>query len=392
VRILLVVLVAGVLGCSSEDEADSLRTAHPVVFVHGMGGFNNILGFDYWGDDYGTFVGDPCNGVIELNCNRYISVQQRAFIAQMPAFESSEVRGLDLAEDIEGYMATVGTGAVNIIGHSQGTIDARKAARVLYERRGDTAIKVLVSVSGPHRGSPTARYILERGPGVTNVLDTLATYFGNTVYEEGNDGYAGAMQLVYDDFDPNDGRITGMKVFNEAYPVDERYAARYVSIITAQDGLSVNPALFLLSGFIFDIDGNGYCMDNCGPGGIAGAGNGVLNEVDDDGMVGINSQQVGFRLSFRERLFGFHQVVTAPELGFVDKVNAPTFEQATSMAHVLGQDHLDVIGVGPDIFNEMAFYAALIDSIARVDRPKWFPLLPRFLQPPDQATVPAPPR
>jgi pimeloyl-ACP methyl ester carboxylesterase len=392
VRFLIAVLVAGVLGSSSQAQAAALRTAHPVVFAHGMGGFNNILGFDYWGDDYGTFVGDPCNGFFELNCNSYIDDRQRTFIAQVPAFESSEVRGLDLAEDIEGYLATVGLGAVNIIGHSQGTIDARKAARVLYERRGQTAVKVLVSVSGPHRGSPTARYILERGPGVTNVLDTLATYFGNTVYEEGNDGYAGAMQLVYGDFDPNDDKITGMKAFNEAYPVDERYAARYVSIITAQDGLSVNPALFLLNGFIFDIDGNGYCTDNCGPDGIAGAGNGVLNEVDDDGMVGINSQQVGFRLSFRERLFGFHQVVTAPELGFVDKLNAPTFEQATSMAHVLDQDHLDVIGVGPDFFNEMAFYAALIDSIARVDRPKWFPLIPRFLQPPDQAAVPASPR
>jgi triacylglycerol lipase len=300
------------------------------------------------------------------------------------AFQSSEVRGLDLAEDIEGYLATTGVGSVNIIGHSQGAIDARKAARVLYERLGYTAIKVLVSVSGPHRGSPVARYILEQGPGVTNVLDTLATYFGNTVHEQGNDGVAGAMQLVYDDFDPDDGKITGMKAFNEAYPVDGRYAARYVSVITAQDGLLVNPALFLLNRFLFDIDGNGYCTNDCGTDGIAGSGNGVKDEADDDGVVGINSQQVGFRLGFREQLIGFRQIVTGSELGPVDTLNTPTFEQATSMAHVLEQDHLDVIGVGPDTFSEMAFYAALIDSIARVDRRKWFPLLPRFMVPPEQ--------
>jgi len=384
VRLLLAVVVAGVLGNSSQALAAARRTAHPVVFAHGMGGFNNILGFDYWGDDFGTFVGDPCNGLLELNCNWFIDDRQRTFIAQVAAFQSSEVRGLDLAEDIEGYLATTGAGSVNIIGHSQGAIDARKAARVLYERRGYTAVKVLVSVSGPHRGSPMARYILEQRPGATNVLDTLATYFGNTVYEQGNDGFVGAMQFVYDDFDPDDGKITGMKAFNEAYPVDARYAARYASVITAQDGLNMNPALFLMNAFLFDIDGNGYCTNDCGTDGIAGSGNGVKDEADDDGVVGINSQQVGSRLGFRERLIGFNQIVTDSELGSVDNVNTPTFEQATSMAHVLQQDHLDVIGVGPDTFNEMAFYAALIDSIARTDRRKWFPILPRFMLPPEQ--------
>ncbi len=367
-RLLLVVVVAGVLGGSSQALAAAARTAHPVVFAHGMGGFNNILGFDYWGDDYGTFVGDPCDGFLELVCNPFLDDRQRTFIAQVQAFESSEVRGLDLSEDIEGYLATTGVGSVNIIGHSQGAIDARKAARVLYERRGYTAIKVLVSVSGPHRGSPVARYMLDQGPGVTSVADALATYFGDTVYESGNDAQAGARQLVYDDFDPDDDQVTGMKAFNAAYPVDARYVARSVSVVTAQDGLSVNPALFLLGQFLFDIDGNGFCEDDCGTDGIAGRGDGVSGEADDDGLVGINSQQLGFRLRFRERLIGFHPISVDEELGFVGALNAPSREQATSAASVLQQDHFDVVGVGPDTFNEMGFYAALIDSIARFDR------------------------
>ena len=271
-RVLLAVLLLGGLGCSSEARRAAGKTLHPVVFAHGLGGFNNVLGFDYWGDDYGLFVGDPCNGALELNCNPYLDDRQRTFIAQVPAFESSEVRGLDLADDIEGYLSTAGTDAVNIIGHSQGAIDARKAAHVLYERRGATVVQVLVSVSGPHRGSPVARYILQRGPGTTDVLDTLASYFGDSVYEEGNDGYAGAMQLVYDDFDPEDGKVTGLRAFNLAYPVDDRYAARYLSVVTAQEGLSVNPALFLLNQLLFDIDGNGYCSNDCGRDGIAGHG------------------------------------------------------------------------------------------------------------------------
>ena len=368
-RVLLAVLLLGGLGCSSEARRAAGETLHPVVFAHGLGGFNNVLGFDYWGDDYGLFVGDPCNGALELNCNPYLDDRQRTFIAQVPAFESSEVRGLNLADDIEGYLSTAGTDAVNIIGHSQGAIDARKAAHVLYERRGATVVQVLVSVSGPHRGSPVARYILQRGPGTTDVLDTLASYFGDSVYEEGNDGYAGAMQFVYDDFDPEDGKVTGLRAFNLAHPVDERYAARYLSVVTAQEGLSVNPALFLLNRLLFDIDGNGYCSNDCGRDGIAGMGDGVKGEADDDGVVGINSQQVGFRLNYRERLFLRGQVTLDEELGAVSAVNTPTFEQATSSGSVLHQDHLDVIGVGPDTFNELAFYAALIDTMARTDRP-----------------------
>lgn len=388
VRLLLVVVVAGVLGSSSQALAAAARTAHPIVFAHGMGGFNDILGFDYWGDDYGTFVGDPCNGFLEIICNPYVDEWQRTFIAQVQAFESSEVRGLDLAEDIEGYLATTGAGSVNIIGHSQGAIDARKAARVLYERRGYTAIKVFVSVSGPHRGSPVARYMLEQGPGVTSVVDALATYFGDTIYESGNDAQAGAKQLVYDDFDPDDGQVTGMKAFNAAYPVDARYAARYVSVVTAQDGLSVNPALFLLNEFLFDIDGNGFCTDDCGTDGIAGKGDGVTGEADDDGLVGINSQQQGFRLRFRERLLGFNPISVDEELGFVDALNAPSRDQATSTASVLRQDHFDVIGVGPDTFNEMGFYAALIDSIARFDRRAVLLPIRRVPASPERDTVP----
>jgi len=387
-RVLLAVLLLGAWGSLSQAHAAAAKTAHPVVFAHGMGGFNNILGFDYWGDDYGLFVGDPCNGFLEFTCNPYIDDRQRTFIAQVQAFGSSEVRGLDLTDDIEGYLATTGVGTVNIIGHSQGAIDARKAARLLYERRGYTAIKVLISVSGPHRGSPVARYILEQGPGVTSVLDTLATYYGNTVYQEGNDGVAGTMQLVYDDFDPDDGKVTGMKAFNLAYPVEERYAARYLSVITAQDGLSVNPALFLLNRFLFDIDGNGFCSNDCGTDGIAGMGDGVKSEADDDGVVGINSQQVGYRLNYRERLIGRGGISTDFELGFVGSVNAPTFEQATASEPVLHQDHLDVIGVGPDTFDELGFYAALIDSIARFDRPTRGSSYRRIKPTPERNTAP----
>jgi pimeloyl-ACP methyl ester carboxylesterase len=309
---------------AADAHADAARTTYPVVFAHGMAGFDDILGYDYWGDDYGTFVGDPCS-LFEIYCNDRIDSAQKAYVAQVQPFQSSEARGLDLANDVEGFMATAGASGVNLIGHSQGGLDIRKAARVLYERRGQTVVRVLISISSPHRGSPVAKY------------------------------------------SATDGKVTGMRAFNQSYNVDSRYAARYASLITAQTGINVNPALYLLKEFVFDIDGDGYCVDDCDNDGAAGRGNGNAGNNDDDGLVGINSQQMGHRLQYQENMFSFDQVNTDLDRGFVGNLNAPSATQMTSSANVINQDHIDVIGVGPDTFDEMEFYAAIIDYVAYYD-------------------------
>jgi hypothetical protein len=207
---------------------------------------------------------------------------------------------------------------------------------------------------------------VDPGPGVTSVIDALARYYGDIVYQPGNDGYAGAKQLVYNDYSSTDGKTTGMKAFNTAYPVSSTYATRYASLITAQNGSNVNPALYLLSEFFFDIDGDGYCVDDCENDGAGGKGDGVKNEEDDDGLVGINSQQMGYRLYYQEN-WGFDDVGTDSGLGHVGSLNAPSSAQMTSMSSVIIQDHLDVVGVGSDTFDEPEFYAAIIDYIAYFD-------------------------
>lgn len=354
------------LGVAAQAHADAVKTTYPVVFAHGMAGFDDILGYDYWGDDYGTFVGDPCDELFEAYCNGDIDAGQRAYVAQVQPFQTSEARGLDLANDVEGFMATAGATRVNLIGHSQGGLDIRKAARVLFERRGQTVVRVLISISSPHRGSPVAKYILDLGPGVTSVVGALVSYFGDVVHGPGNDAIAAAKQLVYNDYSATDGKTTGMRAFNQAYNVDTRYAARYASLITAQSGLSVNPALFLLRELFFDIDGDGSCTDDCDNDGAGGRGNGSAGGNDDDGLVGINSQQMGHRLQYQEN-FGFDMIYTDLDRGHVANLNAPSALQMTSSANVINQDHIDVIGVGPDTFDEMEFYAAIIDYVAYYD-------------------------
>lgn len=345
--------------------AGAARSTYPVVFAHGMGGFDNLFGFDYWGDDFGQFVGDPCDAFLETLCNWDLDAGQKTFAAQVPAFQTSVVRGYDLANDIEGYMATVGASYVNIIGHSQGGLDARKAAYDLRARKGRQVVRVLMTVSTPHRGSPVAKKILDLGS-ATAVINFLASVYGNVVYQSGNDGYAGAKQLVHNDYSSTDGVTTGTKAFNTTYPNSSNVAYRYVSVVTAQNGVSVNPALLALKTLI-DIDGNGYCIGDCDNDGAAGQGNGNKSDLDDDGLVGMNSQQNGYRLKYTECFACLDTLTTNSYTGNVTNVNEPSSLQMTSTSALLNQDHADVVGVGPDTFSEMEFYAAAIHYIASFD-------------------------
>nr|BDT34022.1 acetyltransferase [Myxococcus sp. MH1] len=341
------------------------RTQHPVVFAHGLAGFDKLLVLDYFGDELGSFVGDACDELLELACNPFLNPGQKAFAAQVLAFHNSDVRGLDLASDIEGVLATTGAARVNLIGHSQGGIDARKAARVLAERRGRPVVDVLVSVSSPHRGSPVAKFVLDLNPTVTELANLLAAVYGNIIYEAGNDGFAALKQLVYDDYDANDGVTTGAKAFNQNHPMDPRYASHYASLMTAQAGLDVSPVFLLVQKTVYDIDGDGYCVDDCDNDGAAGQGDGIRDERDDDGVVGINSQQMGPRLRYTENLLGLGAVTVDASLGPVTDLNAPGPAQMTSLSSVIDQDHLDVVGFGPDLFSERSFYAAIIQYISQ---------------------------
>jgi triacylglycerol lipase len=79
--LLLALLSVGALGLGTPVHA-AARTTYPVVFAHGMAGFDNLLGYDYWGDDYGTFVGDPCDELLEVYCNGDLDSGQKAYVAR----------------------------------------------------------------------------------------------------------------------------------------------------------------------------------------------------------------------------------------------------------------------------------------------------------------------
>lgn len=355
-------LLAGIAGPAVARDAN--KTIYPIVFAHGMAGFDDILGYDYWGDDYGVFVLDPCDGFLETSCNFDINSSQQSFVASVTPFQTSEQRGYELRQDILGYMATSGAAYVNIVGHSQGGLDLRKAAKSLYSAKGRNVVKYGISIASPHRGSPIAKYILQLKPGVTSVVAALAEYYGSIVYGAGNDAYAGAKQLVYDDFSSTDGVTTGMKAFNVNNPVNASYVARSRSFLTAQDGINVNPALYLTQLDWINMDADGYAASDADGDGAEGIGDGSKYDDDDDGLVGINSAQMGYRLQHSECFGCLDYVYEKTDTGNCSSLNAPTSIMMTSHAWVIPQDHLDVVGVPPDTFDEMEFYAALTDYIA----------------------------
>ena len=351
---LAIISVFLLVGFSQVAFAGASKTRYPVVFAHGSFGFDEVLGIYYFGNDYGTFVGDPCDCLFETTCNRYINRSQKAYATKVWAFQSSEERGLSLAEQIEDIMAIAGTDRVNIIAHSQGGVDARKAARELYEEYGHTVVNVLASISSNHRGCPLGKSGMELeddAPGLYLLLDLIfEDLYGDIVLQmQGNDLEEMFKGVMYDDYDPGDGVTTGVKAFNENYPVDSGYASLYVSFLTAQNGIARNPLLNPFIAITGDIDGDG---------------DGDPFNRDDDGLVGLNSQQMGWRMKYYDIPFFFDVSAKDAWMGYVGDIDNPSELQMTSLRDVMNADHFDPIFLGPDLFDEMEFYASIIDFIA----------------------------
>ena len=342
---------------------DADKTQYPIVFAHGMAGFDDILGYDYWGDDYGVYVLDTCQWG-EYYCNGDIHSGQESFVASVTPFQSSEHRGYELYQDILGYMASSGHDYVNIIGHSQGGLDLRKAAKLLYQNKGYKVVRYGISVSSPHRGSPVAQAVYNINPNLQAILEDLAEMFGDIVYGGGNDAIAALKQLMNQDADPGDGITTGTFAFNQKYPGGANYMHRSRSFLTGQDDGNMNPALKFVRNYIAAIDGDGYASYDANGDGALGTGDGLYSDQDDDGLVGINSQQMGYRMEYWECYGCLDYVWAQSDTGYVADLNAPTATQMSSHNWKINQDHVDIIGVPPDTFDEMEFYAAITDYIA----------------------------
>ncbi|MCB1555576.1 MAG: triacylglycerol lipase [Xanthomonadales bacterium] len=152
-----IVLAFGLL---APAHAGYTQTRHPIVLVHGLLGFDSLLGvYDY-------FYGIPG----ELK-----SGGARVYIADVSASNSSTLRGEQLIRQLDTLKALYGHGKFNLIGHSHGGPTIRYVASVRPD-----LVASITSVGSPHTGSAVADGLgVIAPPG--SVAEALAAGFVNAL-------------------------------------------------------------------------------------------------------------------------------------------------------------------------------------------------------------------
>jgi triacylglycerol lipase len=138
------------------------QTRYPVVLVHGLFGFDSLLGVEY-------FYGIP-SALREGGA--------KVIVIQVSAANSTEVRGEQLLKALQQLQATQGYQKFNLIGHSHGGPTARYVAAVAPQM-----IASVTTIGSPNAGSATADAIFKVGgvTGTTSVLGALATSFAQLI-------------------------------------------------------------------------------------------------------------------------------------------------------------------------------------------------------------------
>lgn len=125
----------------AEAASTFTKTRYPIVLAHGLTGFRQLFGVvDY-------FFGIP--GDLRSN-------GAQVFVTQVTAVASAEERGEQLLQQIEFIVASTGAGKVNLIGHSEGGLDARYVMGVRPD-----LIASLTTVATPHLGADLADFLAD---------------------------------------------------------------------------------------------------------------------------------------------------------------------------------------------------------------------------------------
>lgn len=170
-------------------------TRYPIVLVHGFSGFDNIAGYDY-------FYQVPQ----ELRRSG-----ADVFVAQVAAGNTSEIRGEQLARQVEAILATTGADRVNLIAHSQGSPTSRYVASVYPQY-----VASVTGVGGVDWGTPLADTITGMAADsalVDGFIDTVADGFFSLLDYMSGGGYeqdvmASALDMT----------TAGAVAFNAKYP------------------------------------------------------------------------------------------------------------------------------------------------------------------------------
>lgn len=119
------------------------KTKYPLVFAHGMGGWiragNDELGVDYW---YQILPDLARNG-------------GNVWATRVSPFNTSEVRGEQLLEQVEDILAITGAKKVNLLGHSHGGHSIAYVSNTIPAK-----VASATAIASPLKGSKVADFIL----------------------------------------------------------------------------------------------------------------------------------------------------------------------------------------------------------------------------------------
>ena len=122
---------------------------YPIVLCHGFFGFENIGPIDYF------YKVRP-------------ALEADGHVVQVPTvdpFNSTYVRGEQLLQQVEEILIKTGAAKVNLVGHSQGGLDARYVASKIPEH-----VAAVVTIATPHGGAAIADAMLGKAGGVSVTL------------------------------------------------------------------------------------------------------------------------------------------------------------------------------------------------------------------------------
>ena len=168
-------------GCGAE------ATRFPVVLVHGWTGWGNIGSYEYFYDVPET-----------LTAHGYL-----VHVPVLDPYNSVEIRSAQLAGLLGGYLTASRARQLDLIAHSQGGLDARRAISTLGW--GDR-VASLVTIATPHQGTPVCDVALGFMPG--GGIDVLAFLLNSLGAVGGNESNARASfyslteQYVRGEFNP----------------------------------------------------------------------------------------------------------------------------------------------------------------------------------------------
>lgn len=172
-----------------------LGPPYPIVLAHGFFGFDDFAGAGFLFYFY------------EVSERLAAEGETLVFTPEVDPFNGSDVRGAQLIVHIEDILSQTGHEKVNIIGHSQGGLDAR----VVAHDRPDLVASV-TTVGTPHGGTVLADVVLDliSDGRAADLIDALVRLIGIPLFDAtGNESSAMAALWLFSE--------PGIAAFNAEY-------------------------------------------------------------------------------------------------------------------------------------------------------------------------------